>query len=136
MFPVLATILIIGSVILMALWEFRPQIDEYIIPFFMDLLSVSEEKQIQSPIYLASSRLESEFRLLLKRAKKIAWFGFPEMQSTSLKPLLRKMNNSTLLRMILAEKTSCEPVKELFNQFGLSVELINRQRIHFNLILT
>ena len=136
MFPVLAAVLIIGSVILMVLWEFRPQIDEYIIPFFVDLLSVSEEKQIQSPIYLASSRLESELRLLLKRANKIAWFGFPEMQSAALKPLLRKMDESAILRMILAEKTSSEPVKEIFNKLGLSVEIISRSRIHFNLILT
>jgi DNA-binding protein Alba len=120
----------------MALWEFRPQIDEYVLPFFVDLLSVSEEKQIQSPIYLASSRLESEFRLLLKRAKKIVWFGFPEMQTAALKPLLRRMDESALLRMILAEKTSSEPVKDIFNKLGLLVELINRPRIHFNLILT
>lgn len=136
MFPVLATILIIGSVILMVLWEFRPQIDEYIVPFFVDLLSVSEEKQTQSPIYLASSRLESEFRLLLKRANKIAWLGSPEMQSNSLKPLLKKMDDSARLRMILAEQKTLENVKELVNKLDLSVEIISRPRIHFNLVVT
>jgi DNA-binding protein Alba len=136
MFPVLAIVLIIGSVILMILWEFRPQIDEYIIPFFVDLLSVSEEKQTQSPIYLASSQLESELRLLLKRAKKIAWLGIPEMESGSLKPLLNKMDGSALLRMILAKQTSIENVKEMANKLNLSVEIINRPRIHFNALVT
>ena len=58
------------------------------------------------------------------------------MQSGALKPLLRKMDESVLLRMILAEKTSSEQVKGIFNKLGLLVELISRPRIHFNLILT
>jgi DNA-binding protein Alba len=136
MFPIFAAVLIIGSVILMLMWQFQPFLKEKALPVIIDLLSVAEEKQTRSPIYLASTALESEYRLLVKQAEKIVWLGFTHIGDSQFNNLLNNLDNSTILRLVVASKTDTEKIKAVSKRVDRTIEIVHRPRIQFKILAT
>ncbi|MFX1566163.1 MAG: phospholipase D-like domain-containing protein [Promethearchaeota archaeon] len=136
MFPAVALFLIIGSVILMLLWEFYPFLQRRVFPFFIDLLSVAEEKQIKFPIYLASTTLNTEYSMLVKSAKHLILIGVPQIPAMKFKSLLKMIDEEVSLRGILSDKQELEILQRLGKQLDLTTEIIHRPRIHFKLLAT
>ncbi|MFX1508799.1 MAG: phospholipase D-like domain-containing protein [Promethearchaeota archaeon] len=136
MFPLVAAILIFGSVILMALWEFNPLIKKHVLPKIVDLLSVAEERQTRAPIYLASIKIESEYTILVKSAEKIAYFGFQHIPAFYFKNLLRWINEEATIRIILANESATETLKRTATQLDRRIKIEYRPRIHFKILGT
>jgi len=136
MFPVLAVVLITGSVILMFLWEFQPLIKDKVFPAIIELLSVAEEKRTVSPIYLASSHIETEYQMLVKKANQIVLLGVPQIIDAPFKRLLSQADESVIFRLITASRSNAEQIKQMVTQLDRSVEIVHRPRIHFNVLAT
>lgn len=136
MFPVLFPLLIVGSVILMFLSEFRPAIEEKVIPKIIKLLSVPGETQSTSLITLADSHLEREYLALANQAEKFVWLGFPLVMQKSFTTLLGNIDNSIIMRLIFINKTEAEQIKEIAKKLDQEIEIVHRPRIHFKMLLT
>lgn len=136
MFPALAAILIIGSVLLMFLWEFRPLIERKVFPIIIDLLSVAEEKLLMTPIYLAEYNIENEFQFLIKQAEKNIWLARPHLMSSSFKNLMKKVDDSVRVRLILADKTDADKIEAITKELDHSAQIFHRPRIHFKMLLS
>lgn len=136
MFPVFAIILLIGSVILMFLWEFHHKIRTKVFPIIIDLLSVADEKHIKAPIYLGDPNYESEYSFLIQSAERFVWLGFPRLTESKFRTLLDTTGNSIILRAIVANKTNSDLLQQMSQPLNRAVEVIHRPRIHFKIIVT
>jgi DNA-binding protein Alba len=136
MFPIVAAVLIFGSVILMVLWEFNPLIKNHVLPIIVDLLSVAEERQTRAPIYLASTKIESEYTILVKSAEKIVFFGFQHIPAFYFKNLLKWIDEEAAIRIILANESATETLKRTSTQLNRRIEIRHRPRIRFKILGT
>lgn len=136
MFPDIFEVLIVASVILMILWEFSPLIKAKLLPFSMGLFPGPAEVKPKPLIYLADSPLEDEFLSLTNLAKNELWFGFPHVMEESLTTFLNNVDTSCQTKLILGRKSDPTQIKETVKQLDVPVEIINRPRIHFKVLLT
>ncbi len=136
MFPIIFPLLLIGSVILMFLWAFRPTIEGRLIPYILDKLSVPGETKHTSLINLADSPLEPEYISLTNWAESELWLAFPHISTKPSNMLLNTVDESLSLRLILGNKTDAEQIKSTARQYKRDVEIVRRPRMHFKILLT
>ncbi len=132
MFPAIFMTLIIGSVILMIFMEFK----EEIIPFIQMILSVPEELERKSLVYLAEHAIGPEYSSMVDLAEKDLWLAFPRIEKKLVSALLNDAADYLRFRIILGSKIDAEQVKGISGVQNLEVEIANRPRIHFKLMLT
>jgi DNA-binding protein Alba len=131
MFPAIFMTLIIGSVILMIFTEFK----EEIIPFVQKILSVPAELERKSSLYLADPSLRPEYSSIVNIAEKELWLALPRIEKKPMSDLLHDAAGSLPLRIILGNKTDAEQIKGLSGVKKREVEIANRPRINFKLML-
>ncbi len=136
MFPIIFPLLLIGSVILMFLWAFRPTIEGRLIPYILDKLSVPGETKHTTLINLADSPLEPEYISLTNWAESELWLAFPHISEKPSNMLLNTVDESLSLRLILGNKTDAEQIKATARQYKRELEIVRRPRMHFKVLLT
>jgi DNA-binding protein len=120
----------------MFLWAFRPTLEDKVIPYILDKLSVPGETKHTAAIYLAESPLEPEYLSLTNWAESELWLAFPHISHKPSNMLLNTVDKTLSLRIITGNEQDAEQIKTTAQRYNREVEIVRRPRMHFKLLLT